>query len=84
MIWRVLSCLRAALHVSRWDAPNSSLLLRVRKPMEEIMLAPELAALVAVMSFALLFVCAALVSAHLALTTRAENVARTIGARMLG
>ena len=52
--------------------------------MEEIMLAPELAALVAVMSFALLFVCAALVSAHLALTTRAENIARTIGARMLG
>jgi hypothetical protein len=59
------------------------LLLRVRKPWRRYMLAPELAALVAVMSFALLFVCAALFSAHFALTTRAENIART-GARMLG
>jgi hypothetical protein len=48
------------------------------------MLAPELAALVAVMSFVLLFICAVLGSAHPALTTRTENIARTIGAWMLG
>jgi hypothetical protein len=48
------------------------------------MLAPEPAALLAVTSLVLLFVFAALGSTRLALTTRTENIARTIGAWMLG
>jgi hypothetical protein len=52
--------------------------------MEEILLTPELRALLAVMSDALLFVFAVLGSAHLALTTRTENITRKIGGWMLG
>ena len=48
------------------------------------MLALESAALLAVMSFVLLFVFRALGSARPALITRTENFARTIGARILG
>jgi hypothetical protein len=48
------------------------------------MLAPKVAALLAVMSFVLLFVSAALGSARLALTARTENIARTVGAWILG
>jgi hypothetical protein len=48
------------------------------------MLAPELAALLVVMAFVLLFVFAVLDSARLGLTTRTEHIARSIGARMLG
>jgi hypothetical protein len=44
------------------------------------MLAPELAALLAVMSFVLLFVCAAFGFARFALAARTENIARAIGA----
>jgi hypothetical protein len=64
------------------SARNFSPSLRVRNPTEEIILA-QLAALLAVMSFVLLFASAAL-AACLALTARIENIARGTGAWMLG
>ena len=54
-------------------------------PAEDIMLTPELAALLVVMAFVLLvFVFAVLGSARLGLTGRTEHIARSIGARMFG
>jgi hypothetical protein len=48
------------------------------------MLAPELAVLLVLMAFVLLFVLAVLGSARFGLTARTEHIARSIGARMLG
>jgi hypothetical protein len=48
------------------------------------MLAPKLEILLAAMSFMLLFISAVLASTRFALTARAENIARTIGAWFLG
>jgi hypothetical protein len=58
--------------------------LHVSNATEAIMLAPELAVLLEVMAFILLFVFAVLDSARLGLTARTEHIARSIGARMLG
>jgi len=73
-----------ALHASRLSARNFSPPLHVSNPTEDIMLAPELSALLVVMAFVLLFVFAVLDSARLGLTARTEHIARSIGARMLG